>query len=80
MPDEQDTRLQKPLFTNLKKTRSTFNSIIIVVAIIMLWRGVWGLLDIYLFPEMPTLSFVVSISIGLVVLYLNDFQLDNLKK
>ena len=72
MSDQQDAQLQHK--------RTTFNSIIIVVAIIMLWRGVWGLLDLYLFPGIPTLSYVVSISVSLLVLYLNDFHLDNLKR
>lgn len=72
MSDQQNAHLQH--------RRTTFNSIIIVVAIIMLWRGVWGLLDLYLFPGIPTLSYVVSIAISLLVLYLNDFHLDNLKR
>ena len=72
MSDQQDMQLQHK--------RTTFNSIVIVVAIIMLWRGVWGLLDLYLFPGIPALSYVVSISVSLLVLYLNDFHLDNLKR
>ena len=39
-------------------------------ALICFWRGAWGLLDLYLFPGNPRLSFWVSISIGLVVLFL----------
>lgn len=80
MSDQQDKVRQNSLLTKLENRRTTFNSIIIVVAIIMLWRGVWGLLDLYLFPEMPTLSYLVSIGLSLLVLYLNDFHLDNLKR
>lgn len=39
--------------SELKNKRTMLNSIVIVVAIIMLWRGIWGLLDVYLFPEIP---------------------------
>ncbi|MCB1937453.1 MAG: hypothetical protein KDF59_16115 [Nitrosomonas sp.] len=80
MSSEQNNLEQKLLRTKLENKRTTLNSLIIVVAIIMLWRGVWGLLDIYLFPDIPTLSYVVSISMGILILYLNDFHLDNLKR
>jgi len=43
-------------------------------------RGVWGLLDIYLFPGSPTFSQLVSIALGFLVLYLDDFSIDNLKR
>ena len=65
MSSEQNNLEQKLLRTKLENKRTTLNSLIIVVAIIMLWRGVWGLLDIYLFPDIPTLSYVVSISMGI---------------
>ena len=80
MSSEQNNLEQKLLRTKLENKRTTLNSLIIVVAIIMLWRGVWGLLDLYLFPGVPTLSYLVSIAISLLVLYLNDFHLDNLKR
>lgn len=38
-------------------------------AIIMFWRGVWGLMDIYLFPNDATLSYSVSFVIS-VLLYI----------
>lgn len=46
------------------------NIVIIAVAIVCVWRGVWGLLDIYLFPDALVLSFVVSICIGVGILFL----------
>ncbi|MCP5246780.1 MAG: hypothetical protein H6937_12865 [Burkholderiales bacterium] len=80
MSDQQDALQQKSLRAKPNNRRTTFNSIVIVVAIIMLWRGVWGLLDLYLFPGIPALSYLVSIALSLLVLYLNDFHLDNLKR
>ncbi len=65
---------------HLKQHNPNLNSIVIVLGIIMLWRGVWGLLDVFLFPGMPTLSYLVSIALGVLVLYLDDFNLDDLKK
>jgi len=80
MSDQQNEAELKSLLVKLQNQRTTFNSIIIVIAIIMLWRGVWGLLDLYLFPGIPALSYLVSIAVSLLVLYLNDFHLDNLKR
>jgi len=51
-----------------------------VIVIIMLWRGFWGLLDTYIFPGSPTLSYLTCIALGAVILYLDDFKIDNLKR
>ena len=51
---------------NLKKISYT---ILIAFAIVSFWRGIWGLMDLYLFPDSYTLSLVVSVFIGLVILY-----------
>jgi hypothetical protein len=64
----------------LKSRYPTYNVIVIILAIIMLWRGFWGLLDTYLFPGSPTFSYLVSIILGAVILYLDGFSIDNLKR
>jgi quinol-cytochrome oxidoreductase complex cytochrome b subunit len=64
----------------LKSLHPNANVIAIIFAIIMLWRGVWGLLDKYLFPGSPTLSYLTCIALGAVILYLDDFKIDNLKR
>lgn len=45
----------------------------------MFWRGVWGLLDAYLLPQYEILSLIVSICLGVLILYLDDFSLDELR-
>lgn len=52
--------------------RRNLNYIVIAVGIVMIWRGIWGLLDTYLTPSNPTLSFIISIIIGLIILLLNN--------
>ena len=42
--------------------------IILIVAIVCVWRGVWGLLDLYLIPESPDMSFIISVIIGFIIL------------
>ncbi len=69
-----------PKLHELKQQHPNLNAIIIVLGIIMLWRGVWGLLDLYLFPGSPTLSYLITILLGVLLLYLDDFSMDNLKR
>lgn len=64
----------------LKELHPTVNAIIVVFGIIMVWRGVWALLDIHLFPGSPTFSALLSIGLGALVLYLDDFSLKDLKR
>jgi hypothetical protein len=43
----------------------------IIVGVVAIWRGVWGLLDRfggYAFADNPELDFIVSIIIGLIIL------------
>lgn len=44
-------------------------TILIAFAIVSFWRGVWGMMDTYLFPNNEILSFSISVLIGLVILY-----------
>lgn len=69
-----------PRLEQLKKSHPNANAIVIIFAIVMLWRGVWGLLDTYLFPGSPTFSYLVCIGLGAVILYLDNFSIDNLKR
>ena len=71
---------ESPKLQQLKVLYPSANVIVIIFAIIMLWRGVWGLLDTYLFPGSPTFSYLTCITIGAVILYLDDFKIDNMKR
>lgn len=42
--------------------------LLIATGIVFIWRGVWGLADLYLLPEDPHLSFVLSVLIGIGLL------------
>lgn len=69
-----------PQLAQLKERHPIGNAIVIVFAIIMLWRGAWGILDTYFFPGSPTLSYIASIAIGVLILYLDNFSIHNLKR
>ena len=42
--------------------------LVAVVAIVAMWRGLWGLMDIYLWPDNPKRSNWVSFIIGFVTI------------
>lgn len=49
------------------------DAIIIIIAAfaaVNFWRGIWGLMDVYLFPENYALSCLISLIIGLFILIL----------
>ncbi len=63
---------------SLKLSKHFFGAILVVVGVVCVWRGVWNLLDLYLFPGHPLLTNLVSISVGLLILYLPDKDLKEL--
>ena len=54
--------------SKMKTRHQVLFAIIIAFAVISFWRGVWGLMDVYLFPNNMPLSFFISLVLGLVIL------------
>tara|TARA_Y100000310_G_scaffold144893_3_gene144196 strand:- start:19799 stop:20011 length:213 start_codon:yes stop_codon:yes gene_type:complete len=48
-------------------------AIIIGVAVISFWRGIWGLMDEYLFPNNLEISYTISVLIGILILYITHY-------
>jgi len=71
--------MKRKIFKRFKKGYPNLYSIIIGLAIIMFWRGLWGLMDLYLFPNNQFLSYFSAALIGLFLLYINDFRLRELE-
>ncbi|MEW6222667.1 MAG: hypothetical protein AB1476_05095 [Candidatus Hadarchaeota archaeon] len=46
-----------------------------VIAIVMVWRGLWGLMDIYLFPNNRKRSYWASFLIGFILISIFLFLL-----
>lgn len=49
-------------------TEHILYALLIGTSMIMLWRGIWGLLDTYFFPTNRPLSYSLSVIIGLIIL------------
>lgn len=49
-----------------------------VTGVILLWRGIWGLADLYVFPEHEALSYLISTIVALVMLWADDLSLSEI--
>ncbi|MBI2106149.1 hypothetical protein HYT56_04925 [Candidatus Woesearchaeota archaeon] len=56
-----------------RKTKNILLAILIGSAVISFWRGLWGLMDVYLFPDNYPLSLLTSVSIGLLILIVTHY-------
>ena len=56
------------LHTKTKKP-SYIRVLWIAVAVVLVWRGAWGLMDLYIFPDHLLASYIISLALGLIVLF-----------
>jgi len=70
--------VRKTIRFSLRLHKKFFGVIFAMVAMTLLWRGFWNLLDIYLFPGKPFLSNIISMLIGAFLLYLPDEDLKDI--
>jgi len=54
--------------SRMKFRHQSIFAILIAFAVISFWRGIWGLMDEYLFPDNYQLSLWVSLFLGLGIL------------
>jgi len=60
------------------KQKKNGQLLLLAIGVVLVWRGLWGLIDIYLFPNNAFLSHGLSLIIGLAILYANDRKLSEL--
>lgn len=65
-------------FAKLKKNHKRIFAFIIGTAIILVWRGIWGLADLYIFPKNETYSYLASIVIGIIILASSHYMMEGL--
>ena len=75
-------KFAKKILKKIKKFRkdhkSNWNIFLIFLAIVMVWRGVQDLLTICLFPNHPIVSCIICIVVGIIILLIDDWKLDEL--
>jgi len=59
----------------LEKRHQLLASLIVGVGLISIWRGIWGLMDLYLLPDNPLVSYLLSFILGVGILYLTHKKL-----
>lgn len=52
------------------KKANPFSVILIATSVILFWRGAWGLMDIFIFPNNDVLSYTTSLVVGILILLL----------
>ncbi|MBT4165964.1 hypothetical protein HOE04_02920 [archaeon] len=62
------------------RAKAIIYTIIIGFAVIAFWRGVWGLLDIYIFPNNLELSLWTTTFLGIIILISTHHLIKELKK
>ncbi|MFH1751916.1 MAG: hypothetical protein ABH821_03180 [archaeon] len=65
-------------FQKLKKRNKILYTIIVSTAIILYWRGVWGLADELLLASFPKTSYLISFILGIAILVIAGVALDKL--
>lgn len=73
----QDLSLREKVFYHLNK----FPNLMILykaVAMIMVWCGIWGFLENYIFPDNAFLRYSSVFILGLLLLWLDDKSIDEL--
>lgn len=65
-------------FSKLKTHHQLIFSLIIMSGLVCLWRGMWGLLDLYFFVNDPALSFALSVVIGSIIIVITHYTIDRL--
>lgn len=68
------------IFKKIRKKHPHLYVIYVGIAVVMFWRGTWGILDMFLFPNNELLSYVLSAGIGLFLLFINDYKLTELNE
>jgi len=63
----------------ISKLKKTVIILVDFLGILILWRGAWGLFDIFIFPGNQLYSYIVSIVIGIILIAIDGDGLSDLE-
>ena len=61
-----------------KQSNSFFRIMLIAISVVLFWRGAWGIMDLYVFPDNDLLSYIVSLVLGIGILFATQKLADEL--
>lgn len=64
------------MFKKMIRIKSKYEivfAILIAFAVVSFWRGVWGLMDEYLFPNNHQMSLWISLVLGIFILIITNY-------
>jgi hypothetical protein len=62
-----------------KRKPALLHVLLVGTAVVLFWRGAWGLIDLYLFPDNEVLSYISSLVLGVGILILTHKLVDELE-
>ena len=65
-------------FKQMGSFKQIIFALLIGFAVVSFWRGVWGLLDLYLLPNNQPVSLWISIIVGVVILTATHYAVKEL--
>ncbi len=57
--------LRKLLHKKKEQNPTLLSVVALDLAAVMVWRGAWGFMDLYIFPDHKEMSFLTSLTLGL---------------
>jgi len=70
------------MFKNIRKflkTRDRLSTILELLAAVAIWWGIWGILDLFVFPYNQLWSYLISIVLGFLIIFIIGGELDEIK-
>lgn len=70
------------MFKNIRrflKKRNGLNTILELLGAIAIWWGIWGIMDLFVFPNNKLWSYLISIVLGFLIIFIVGGELDDLK-
>jgi hypothetical protein len=70
------------MFKNIRKflkKRDRLSIILELLAAVAIWWGIWGILDLFVFPQNEFWSYLISIVLGFLIIFIVGGELDEIK-
>ena len=66
-------------YKKMPKYKRTIRILVDFLGILILWRGTWGLFDLFIFPGNELYSYIASIVVGVILITIDGDGLTDLE-